>query len=61
MTEPISRKKIPYCPLLSAGANGSLQICLQEKCAWWTSSTKTCVAYVVGHNCVLDIKQKQGK
>ena len=62
MTESVvNRKKIPFCPLLSAGADGNLQICLQEKCAWWISSTKTCAAYVVAHNNVLEIKQKQGK
>ncbi|MBR5303749.1 MAG: hypothetical protein IKU37_02870 [Candidatus Gastranaerophilales bacterium] len=61
MSEQINRKRIPFCPLLSAGNDGNLQICLQEKCAWWISSTKTCAAYVVAHNNVLEIKQKQGK
>ena len=60
MSESVNRKKIPYCPMLSAGA-ADLRICLQEKCAWWTSSTKCCVAYVIVHNNILDIKQKQGK
>ncbi|MBQ8635957.1 hypothetical protein IJ425_07380 [bacterium] len=55
----VNRKKIPFCPLLSG--SGDLRICLQEKCAWWVSSTKTCMAYVVAHNNVLEIKQKQGK
>lgn len=55
-----NKKKIPYCPMLSAGAS-DLRICLQENCAWWTASTKTCVAYVIAHNNILDIKQKQGK
>ena len=55
-----SKKKIPYCPLLSAGSD-DLRICLQEKCAWWVASTKTCMAYVVAHRNVLEIKQKQGK
>ncbi len=60
MSESVDRKKIPYCPLLSAG-NDDYRICLQEKCAWWMSSTKTCMAYVIAHNNVLEIKQKQGK
>ena len=60
MSESVSRKRIPYCPLLSSGNEG-LRICLQENCAWWTASTKTCVANVIAHNNVLDIKQKQGK
>jgi hypothetical protein len=47
--------------MLSAGNDGNLQICLQEKCAWWIASTKTCAAYVIAHNNVLEIKQKQGK
>ncbi|MBR6298143.1 MAG: hypothetical protein IKR34_02745 [Candidatus Gastranaerophilales bacterium] len=59
MTE-ISKKKIPFCPLLSAGAPDS-RICLQENCAWWIASTKTCSVYVIAHNNVLDIKSKQGK
>lgn len=60
MSESLNRKKIPFCPLLSAGSS-DLKVCLQEKCAWWISSTKTCAGYVVGHNSVLEIKQKQGK
>ena len=59
-TNSTSKRKIPVCPLLSAG--GSIdRICLQENCAWYMQSTKTCVAYVIGHNSVLDIKAKQGK
>lgn len=60
MSEAISKRKIPYCPLLSAGAS-DCRICLQENCAWWVASTKTCVAYVIAHNNILDIKQKQGR
>ena len=55
-----AKKRIPFCPLSMANPNGT-HICLQEDCAWWVSSTKTCVAYVIGHNNVLEIKQKQGK
>ena len=58
MTEGV-RKKIPYCPLLSAGTNET-KVCLQESCAWYVSSTKTCVAFVIAHNNILDIKAKQG-
>ncbi len=54
------RKRTPYCPLSMANPNGTL-VCLQENCAWWVASTKTCVAYVIAHNNILDIKQKQGK
>lgn len=57
---PTNKRKIPVCPMLSAGAS-EYRICLQENCAWWVSSTKTCVAYVIAHNNILDIKKKQGK
>ena len=56
----VNKKKIPYCPLLSAGTD-DVKVCLQENCAWYVASTKTCVAYVIGHNTVLEIKAKQGK
>ena len=55
-----AKKKIPFCPLLSMGGYDN-RICLQEKCAWYVQSTKNCAAYVVAHNCVLEIKNKQGK
>ncbi len=54
------KKKIPFCPMSMSNPNGN-QICLQENCAWWMANTKTCAVYVVGHNNVLEIKQKQGK
>ena len=53
-------KRIPYCPMSMSNPNGP-QVCLQESCAWWTASTKTCVGYVIGHRNVLEIKEKQGK
>ncbi len=55
-----TKKKIPFCPISLASSNGT-HICLQEDCAWWVNSTKSCVAYVIGHNNILDIKQKQGR
>ena len=54
------KKKIPYCPLSLANPNGN-HVCLQEDCAWWVANTKTCVAYVIAHNTMLEIKQKQGR
>lgn len=54
------KAKIPVCPLMSAGQTITI-VCLQEKCAWYMASTKTCAAYVIAHNNVLEIKQKQGK
>ena len=61
MSEAVNRKRIPFCPMLSAGNDGNMQICLQEKCAWWMSNTKTCAVYVIAHNNVLEIKLKQGR
>ena len=55
-----SKKKIPTCPMSMSNPNGA-HICIQENCAWYMSNTKTCAIYVVGHNNVLEIKQKQGK
>ncbi|MBR1616547.1 hypothetical protein IJ670_00195 [bacterium] len=54
------KKKTPFCPI-SMACNGDAKICMQENCAWWMSSTKTCVAYVIAHNNILEIKQKQAK
>ena len=55
-----NKKKIPTCPMSMSNPNGA-HICLQENCAWYMANTKTCAVYVVGHNSVLEIKQKQGK
>ena len=60
MAETKMKRKIPICPISLANPNGS-QVCAQENCAWWVSSTKTCLANVIAHNNILDIKQKQGK
>lgn len=49
---------IPICPLMSAG-NSIEVICAQEKCAWYVKSYKTCSMYLLGHNAVLNIKEKQ--
>lgn len=57
MTESL-KKKIPVCPLLSAGTH-DCKICLQEKCGWYVTNTKTCAVYLAGHNFMLDIKEKQ--
>lgn len=55
-----AKKRTPYCPLLSAG-NTDYRVCLKEDCAWYMTSTKTCMAYVIAHNNILEIKAKQGK
>ncbi len=50
--------KIPICPLLSAGNESNL-VCTQENCAWYINSYKLCSVYLLAHNAVLDIKEKQ--
>ena len=51
---------IPICPLMSAG-NSIEIVCAQENCAWYIKSYKTCSIYLLGHNSVLEIKEKQKK
>jgi len=58
--EEKTKKKIPFCPLLSCGAEFD-RVCLQENCAWYVQSAKTCAAFVIAHNNVLEIKAKQGR
>lgn len=48
------------CPLMSAGQERSI-ICLQEDCAWYMKSYKTCSVYILAHNAALDIKKKQSE
>lgn len=50
--------KIPICPLMSAGNNITI-VCEQENCAWYMKNYKTCSVYLLAHNAVLDIKEKQ--
>lgn len=52
--------KIPICPLMSAGNEVGV-VCLQENCAWYMKNYKTCSVYLLAHNAVLDIKEKQAK
>ncbi len=52
--------RIPICPLMSAG-NDIQIVCAQEKCAWYMKNYKTCSVYLLAHNAVLDIKEKQAK
>ena len=46
------------CPIMSAGTD-IIQVCIQENCAWYLKSYKTCSVYVLAHNAALDIKKKQ--
>ena len=60
MTENIKKGKTPFCPL-SMACERDPKICLQENCGWWVASTKTCAVYIIAHNNVLEIKEKQSK
>lgn len=53
------RQEIPVCPLISAG-NTTEIVCAQEHCAWYMKSYKMCAIYILAHNALLDIKNKQG-
>ncbi|MCD8024866.1 MAG: hypothetical protein LUE64_04970 [Candidatus Gastranaerophilales bacterium] len=48
---------IPVCPLMSAGSTIPL-VCLQERCAWYMANLKKCAIGVLGHNQMLDIREK---
>ena len=56
----MSKSKILTCPLLSIGSVNE-KVCLQEDCAWYMNSTKTCAMYIMAHDAILNIKAKQIK
>lgn len=56
----MSKKSIPICPLMTKG-DEKPTICMQEYCAWYIQSLKTCGVYVLAHNALLDVKAKQAK
>lgn len=53
-------KNIPFCPLMSAGAQFE-RVCTQEACAWYLKSYKICSVYMMAHNAALDVQMKQAK
>lgn len=56
----MSKSKILTCPILSIGSTTE-KVCLQEDCAWFMNSTKTCAMYIMAHDSILNIKEKQTK
>jgi len=52
------QKDIPFCPLMSAGSDID-KVCTLERCAWYVPSIKKCSIYLLGHNALLDVTQKQ--
>lgn len=51
------KNQIPICPLMSAGNDISL-VCLQERCSWYMPNINKCSVYLLGHNAMLNIKDK---
>ncbi|MBQ9375148.1 MAG: hypothetical protein IJU04_02260 [Ruminococcus sp.] len=51
-------KDIPFCPLMTAGCEID-KVCTLDRCAWYISSIKKCAIYLLGHNALVDITQKQ--
>ena len=49
---------IPACPIMSINQPSEV-LCIQDCCAWYSKSYKTCSVFLIGHNAALDIKSKQ--
>lgn len=54
----IDRKEIPYCPVMSAGAEVE-QVCAQERCAWYLPTIKKCSMYAIAFDALLEANLKQ--
>ena len=46
------------CPLLSANCEYS-KMCVQDRCAWYLKSARTCAIAVLGHESIMNIKTMQ--
>lgn len=46
------------CPLLSANSEYN-KMCVQDRCAWYLKSARTCSMAVLAHESVLNIKTIQ--
>lgn len=55
----MAEKDIPYCPLLSIGANGIDMVCTQDRCAWYMANVKKCSMYIMGYNALMDANSKK--
>ena len=53
------RKDIPFCPLMSVGAQGIDMVCTQDRCGWYVGSVKKCAMYILAFNALLDANSKQ--
>ena len=48
------------CPLLSANSEYN-KMCVQDRCAWYMKSTKTCAVAVMAHESIMRIKNMQAQ
>lgn len=62
-----SKQQIPQvnqmlltCPLLSANSEYN-KMCVQDRCAWYMKSTRTCAVSVMAHESVMRIKNMQAQ
>lgn len=53
----MANNSIPVCPLMSAGSEFPV-VCVQEKCAWYILNLKKCSMFMLGHNAMLEVKNK---
>jgi len=55
----MTKKAIPICPIMTQQGDMTPTVCMQEYCAWYVASLKTCGVYALAHNALLEIKAKQ--
>lgn len=51
-------KEIPFCPLISAGADID-KVCSQESCAWYVPSVRKCSVYMIAYNALQETTERQ--
>lgn len=57
-TQQTPNAVLQICPLLSANSEYN-KMCVQDRCAWYMKSTKTCAVSVMAHKNILEIKNIQ--
>ncbi len=57
--QPQPQAQVLYtCPLLSANSEYN-KMCVQDRCAWYMKSTRTCAVAVMAHESIMRIKNMQ--
>lgn len=56
----MAQNKIPICPIMSAG-NDIPIVCVQDRCAWYLPNLNKCSVYILGHDAMLNVKDKVNK